>query len=100
MSTQSYKLKKKFTLQAKTLERNTIFLLILTIMIMTLTNSLSNTIILIGVFTNIPTYDDSKFRTFLMLGLTLGLILQPNQFLYFVLVVGMLYIRGRNYKFT
>ena len=67
---------------------------------MTLTNSISNIIILLGVFINVPSYDDNKFRIFLMTGLTVGLLLQPNQFLYFLLSILMVYIRGKNYKFV
>lgn len=67
---------------------------------MTLTNSISNIIVLFGVFINIPTFDDKKFRKFLMSGLTLGLLFQPNQFLYFLLALLMVYIRGKNYNFS
>ena len=66
---------------------------------MTLTNSISNIIILIGFFINIPSFKDSNFRLFLMTGLTLGLILQPNQLLYFVLLIFMIYVRGQDIDF-
>jgi hypothetical protein len=72
----------------------------LTIVVMALTNSISNVIVLLGVFVNIPTFNDSKFRTYLMLGLSLGLLLQPNQFLYFILTLLMVYVRGNNYSFS
>jgi len=67
---------------------------------MTLTNSLSNIVILFGVFINIPSYNDRNFRIFLMIGVTLGLILQPNQFIYFTLSLIVVYIRGKNKEFT
>jgi hypothetical protein len=99
-STQSYKLKKKFHKINKSLEHNTIILLVSTILTMTLTNAISNVIVLFGVFINIPAFDDKRFRTFLMFGLTFGMLLQPNQFLYFILGTFMLYIRSKNYNFS
>ena len=66
---------------------------------MTLTNSISNIIILIGVFLNIPIFRDSRFRSFLMVGLTIGLLLQPNQLLYFMLLIFMIYVRGQDIDF-
>jgi hypothetical protein len=67
---------------------------------MTLTNAISNVIVLFGVFINIPAFDDKRFRTFLMFGLTFGMLLQPNQFLYFILGALMVYIRSKNYNFS
>lgn len=80
----------------KSLEHKTYVLLGLTVGVMVLTNAVSNVIVLIGVFLSVPAYKDAFFRKFLMLGLGLGIVLQPNQFLYFVLVVAMLYVRGQD----
>jgi hypothetical protein len=94
---QSYTLKKKLTKIANSLKVNTLILLISTILIMAMTNSVSNLIILLGMFLNFPLYKDTKFRVFLMLGLSLGIIIEPQQLLYFVLAIVMLYVRGQDY---
>ncbi len=95
-SSQSFTLRKKMNKISKSLEKNTVIVLIATILTMTLTNSISNIIILLGVFTNLPSYTDAKFRNFLMAGLTFGILLQPNQILYFALTLLMVYCRGQD----
>jgi hypothetical protein len=66
---------------------------------MTLTNSISNIVILLGTFLSLPSYKDLRFRSFLMFGLTIGILLQPNQFLYFALSIIMIYVRGQDMEF-
>lgn len=95
-SGQSFTARKKYTKVSRSLDINTMILVISSILISSLTSSISNVLILLGIFFNIPSYKDSSFRLFLSFSISIGLILQPDQFLYFLLLLLMIYVRGHD----
>jgi hypothetical protein len=98
----SYKrftLKRKMTLKA---ERNYLFILLLilfTIITLILTNGLGNIIVIIGIFLNLPNYQENSFRRCLGLGITASFLLQPNQFIYFIFLYVARYISSHDHVF-
>jgi hypothetical protein len=95
-SGKSFTARKKHTKASKSLDMLTLTLLTSSMLISSLTSSLSNLLILLGIFLNLPSYKDSSFRSFLSLGVGIGLLLQPDQFLYFLLLLLMIYVRGHD----
>jgi len=80
--------------------RNTLIIYALTIIVMTLTNSITNILVLLSVFVNIPFHVENRFRLLSGIGISVGLILQPQQYLYFILLYAMSMIKGDDHKFN
>ena len=66
---------------------------------MIMTNGLGNILVIIGVFLNIPEYNESSFRNYIALGITISFLLQPSQFIYFVFLYVARYITTFDYTF-
>lgn len=63
-----------------------IVLLVLLIAIITvsLTNGLGNSLTILGIACNFPVFDEVRFRRMLAIGTIVSLLLQPQQFIYFM----------------
>jgi hypothetical protein len=76
-----------------------VFLVICTTVTMVLTNGLGNIIVILGIFINLPNYQEHSFRLCIGLGITASFLLQPNQFIYFIFLYVARYISTGDYVF-
>lgn len=76
-----------------------ILLLIFTIVTLVLTNGLGNLVAIMGIFLNIPNYQEKLFRRLIGLGITASFLLQPNQFIYFIFLYVARYISTSDHTF-
>jgi hypothetical protein len=74
-------------------------LILITIAMLILTNGLGNIIAIIGIFINLPNYQEKSFRSYIGLGITASFLLQPNQFIYFVFLYVARYISSHDHVF-
>ena len=71
---------------------NIMLLILFTIVTLILTNGLGNIVVIIGIFINLPNYQEKSFRRYIGFGITASFLLQPNQFIYFVFLYVARYI--------
>jgi hypothetical protein len=76
-----------------------ILLIMFTIATLILTNGLGNIIVILGIFLNLPKYQEYSFRLCIGLGITASFLLQPNQFIYFVFLYVARYISTKDHVF-
>jgi hypothetical protein len=78
---------------------NIMLLILFTIVTLVLTNGLGNIVVIIGIFINLPNYQEKSFRIYIGLGITASFLLQPNQFIYFVFLYVARYISSYDHAF-
>lgn len=98
-SYRKYTLKRKLTMRADRNHLLIILLLIFTIVTLVLTNGLGNLVAILGIFLNVPNYQERSFRRLVGLGITASFLLQPNQFIYFIFLYIARYISTADHCF-
>lgn len=98
-SYKKYTLKRRLTMRADRNHLLVILLLLLTIVTLVLTNGLGNLVAIVGVFLNVPGYQERSFRRLVGLGVTASFLLQPNQFIYFVFLYVARYVPTSDHAF-
>lgn len=71
--------------ELRSINHFTVFLvLVLAVVSVSLTNGLGNVVTILGIACNFPVFDEGRFRKMVAVGTLVSLLLQPQQFIYFI----------------
>jgi hypothetical protein len=74
-------------------------LLSVSILTVVLTNGLGNVLIILGIGVNFPTYQEARFRKLVAMGTLVSLLLQPEQFIYFLFLYLIRLLKTQDHEY-